>query len=37
MANGKEHGELDRETAYLALQLTQRFDKALLLRLKKHH
>ena len=34
MADGEEHGELGRETARLALQLTQRFDEILLLRLK---
>jgi hypothetical protein len=34
MADGEEHGELGRETARLALQLTQRFDQVLLLRLK---
>jgi len=34
VAGGEEHGELARETARLALQLTQRFDQVLLLRLQ---
>ena len=34
IADGEEHGELGRDTARLALQLTQRFDQVLLLRLK---
>jgi hypothetical protein len=35
MVDGEEHGALARETAPLVLQLTQRFDQVLLLRLKK--
>jgi hypothetical protein len=30
MVDGEEHGELSRETARLALQLTQRFEQVLL-------
>ena len=36
MGDGEEHGEFATETERFALLLTQRFDRVLLLRLKRH-